>query len=75
MITKRLFKLTDIDCAHCAAKIEKNIRRINGVVNADVVFLTQTVTIEANDEDFERIINEAAKIVKKIEPDCELVCK
>ncbi len=69
----RNFKLSDIDCANCAAKIETKIKKIKGVQDATVAFLTKKVTITANEEDFDRIIPEAQKIVKKTEPDCELI--
>lgn len=67
------FKLSDIDCANCAAKIERGIKKIKGVEDATVVFITKKVTITAPEEEFERIIAEAGKIVKKVEPDCELL--
>lgn len=67
------FKLSDIDCANCAAKIERSIKKIKGVEDATVVFFTKKVTITAPEEKFESIIAEAVKIVKKVEPDCELL--
>ena len=73
MIITRNYKLTDIDCANCAAKVERKIAKIKGVKSASVVFFTKAVTIEAEEEDFDRIYEEAAKIVKKVEPDCELI--
>ena len=44
---KKKFKLTDLDCANCAAKMEDAIRKIEGVENASVSFMTQKMTIEA----------------------------
>lgn len=67
------FKLSDIDCANCAAKIERGIKKIKGVEDASVVFFTKKVTITAPDGEFERIFAEAANIVKKVEPDCRLL--
>lgn len=67
------FKLSDIDCANCAAKIERGIKKIKGVEDATVVFFTKKVTITGPEEEFERIIAEAVKVVKKVEPDCELL--
>lgn len=36
---KKTFKLLDLDCAHCAAKIEDSVRKIEGVAGAEVNFL------------------------------------
>ena len=70
---KKSYKFKELDCANCAAKIETKIKKIKGVQDATVAFLTKKVTITANEEDFDRIIPEAQKIVKKTEPDCELI--
>ena len=71
---KKRFKLENLDCANCAAKMERNIQKVNGVINASVSFMFQHLEIEANEEDFERIMAEAEKICKKIEPDMK-ICK
>ena len=70
---KKNYKLQDLDCANCAAKMEAAIKKINGVNDAKVSFMTQRLTIDADDEKFESIVDEAAKICKKIEPDCVIV--
>lgn len=72
---KKTFKLIDLDCANCAAKMENAIQKIDGVTKASVSFMTQKMTIEADDARFDNIVNEAVKICKKVEPDCEVVLK
>ncbi len=72
---KKTFKLIDLDCANCAAKMETAIRKIDGVKDATVSFMTQKMTIEADDERFDDIVKEAVKVCKKVEPDCEIVLK
>ncbi len=72
---KKTFKLIDLDCAHCAAKMETAIKKIDGVINASVSFMSQKLTIEAEDEKFDDIVKKAAAECKKIEPDCEIVIK
>lgn len=69
---KKKFKMTDLDCANCAAKMEESIKRIEGVAAANVSFMTQRMTIEAEEEQFERIMKEAVVICKKVEPDCSI---
>lgn len=72
---KKTFKLIDLDCANCAAKMENAIKKIDGVTNASVSFMTQKMTIEADDARFDDIVKEAVKACKKVEPDCEIVIK
>ena len=67
---KKKFKLTDLDCANCAAKMEDAIRKIEGVENASVSFMTQKMTIEAAEDQFDRIMQEVVAVCKKAEPDC-----
>ena len=72
---KKRFNLEDLDCANCAAKMEEAIKKIDGVKDATVSFMAQKLTIEAEEEDFDRILSEAAKCIAKVEPDCKLVLK
>ena len=67
---KKKFKQTDLDCANCAAKMEDAIRKIEGVENASVSFMTQKMTIEAAEDQFDRIMQEVVAVCKKVEPDC-----
>ena len=69
---KKTFKMVDLDCANCAAKIEAAIKKIDGVNDASVSFMTQKMWIEADESDFPAIIEQAKKVVKKVEPDCEV---
>ncbi len=72
---KKVFKLEDLDCANCAAKMEAGIKKINGVSYASVNFMTQKLTLEADDAIFDSCIKEAQKVIKKIEPDCRILVK
>lgn len=72
---KKTFKLIDLDCANCAAKMETAIKKIDGVTNASVSFMNQKMTIEADDDRFDDIVKEAVKVCRKVEPDCEIVLK
>ncbi|WP_066712614.1 heavy-metal-associated domain-containing protein [Clostridium sp. Marseille-P299] len=66
---KKILKLEGLDCANCAAKMEDGIKKIAGVEEATVSFMTQKVTLLANDENMESIIEQAIKVIKKVEPD------
>lgn len=70
---KKTFKLDEVDCANCASKMEDKISKIDGVRSASVSFFAQKLTIEADDDIFERVLEQAEKIIKKIEPDCRIV--
>ena len=68
---KKHFKLIDLDCANCAAKMEAAIKKLDGVHDATVSFMTQKLTIEADDID--AVMKDVVKCCKKVEPDCEIV--
>lgn len=67
---KKRFKMTDLDCANCAAKMEAGIKKLPGVHDASVSFLTQKMTVDAEDDRFDAIMQEVVALCKKIEPDC-----
>ena len=71
---KKKFKC-EIDCANCAAKIEDAIRKLDGVQDVNVNFMTQKMTLEAPDAVFEQVLQSAVKCISKVEPDCEVILK
>lgn len=70
---KKTYRLKDLDCANCAAKMECGIKKLDGVQNANVNFMMQRLTIEADDARFNEILHAAAAVCRRIEPDCEIV--
>ncbi|HEM3561709.1 TPA: cation transporter [Streptococcus suis] len=66
---KKKFILKGLDCADCAAKMERAINKLDGVKEATVNFMTQKLVIEGEDEKMSTIVQEAEKIVRNIEPD------
>ena len=72
---KKTYKLTDLDCAHCAAKMETAIKKLPGVTDANVAFLAQKLTLETEADDQSAIMKDVVKIIKKIEPDCDVEVK
>ncbi|KYH28879.1 MULTISPECIES: heavy metal translocating P-type ATPase [Clostridium] len=72
--TKKEFILDGLCCANCAAKIERGINDINGVKNVSLNFMSKKLTIEINEkDDLNRVMEEAADIVKRIEPDVKMI--
>ena len=72
---KKTFKMIDLDCANCAAKMEAAIKKIDGVQHAADHYMTQNHTIQADNARFDAVVQEAVKVCKKVEPDCEIVLK
>ena len=70
---KKRFKLVDLDCANCVAKMEDAIKKVDGVKDATVSFVMQKMTVEADDARFDDIMKEIVKVCKRVEPDCEIV--
>lgn len=70
---RKTFKLDELDCANCGAKMEAAIKKIDGVIDAKITFMTQKLVVEADDTRFDEIMDEAQSICRKIEPDCEIV--
>lgn len=70
---KKNFKMQDLDCANCAAKMQDAISKIEGVESANINFMSQKLTIEADENKFDSILKQAVKVCKKIEPDCTIL--
>lgn len=64
--------LEDLDCANCAAKIEEEISKLDGVNSVNVSFISTKMTLELAEENVDEILSKIEKIVKKIEPDVKL---
>lgn len=72
VIMKKVFKVEGIDCANCAKKAERGIAAIDGVINADINFITLKMKLECEDGKFEEIEPQMMKILRKIEPDVQV---
>lgn len=70
---RKSFKLQDLDCANCAAKMEDAINRIDGVEKAAISFMTQKLTLVADDARFDAVLDEAQRACSKIERDCVIL--
>lgn len=70
---RKTFVMEELDCANCAAKMEAGIQQIDGVESASISFLTQKLTISAPEDQMDRVLKEAAKICRSIEPDCRIL--
>ena len=68
---KKKYKI-EIDCANCAAKAEDAICRLEGVDSCSINFITQKMTLEADEAVFSDVLERAVKAAKKVEPDFQI---
>ncbi|MDL2218030.1 cation transporter [Christensenellaceae bacterium OttesenSCG-928-M15] len=65
---QKKFRLEGLDCANCAAKIEKEVKALDGVTDVTVNAMTAKMILDADDGKMEEIIKTAEIIIKKHEP-------
>lgn len=70
---KKVYRLEDLDCANCAAKMERAVGKLDGVTSVSVSFIGQRMTIEADDARFESIMDEVVRVCRRVEPDCRIL--
>ena len=69
---KRVYKVQNLDCAHCAAKLERAIQGVEGVTAATISFMTQRLTIVIEDEKFDSVMENVIKTAKKLNDEWEI---
>lgn len=72
---KKTFQMENLDCANCAAKMEKAILKIDGVRSATVSFFAQKLVLEAEDEKWESAVKAACEAVRRVDADCKILVK
>lgn len=70
---KKVFELEDLECAHCAQKMQDAVAKLEGVKSVTVNFLAQKMTLEADDDVFDSVLKKAVKEIAKVEPDCTVI--
>ncbi len=69
------FKIEGLDCANCAAELEREIQKIDGIKEASLSFMSERLVIEIEEEHKEEIVEKLRKVVKREEPDVTLTEK
>ena len=69
---KAVLKLEGLDCANCAAKIENDVGKVPGVQEVSLSSMTQKMTLVADDDRMDAIIEEASRIARKVEGDVKV---
>lgn len=63
----------EVDCANCANLMEEATKKIEGIKDASVNFMTQKMTVEFEEgQDPKKVMKNVLKACKKVEPDCEI---
>ena len=70
---RKSFKLDEIDCANCARKLQDKIAEVEGVQAASVNFMTQKLTLQAADDDFDAVLDRVVARVAEVDPDCAVL--
>ena len=70
---KQVYKLEDLDCANCAAKMERAVAKIEGVESVSISFMGQRMVIDADEARFDEIMDKVVKACRKVEPDCRII--
>ena len=70
---KKVFRLEGLDCAHCAAKIEERVSKLEGVKSVVINFMTTKMTLESVDENIGDIVEKVKKLINEVEPDVNMV--
>lgn len=68
---KKIYNLSGLDCANCAAELERAIGKVEGVKQVNINFMMERMELEY-DENNEEIIKRVKKVIKKEEPDVEI---
>ena len=69
---KKTYKI-EVDCANCALKMEEAARKVDGVSEVTVSFMTQKMKVEFTEGADERnVMQSVRKACKKVEDDCEI---
>lgn len=63
------FRIKGLDCANCAAELERAINKVKGVDKATISFMTEKMSIELDEDKKESIMKDVEKVIKKEEPD------
>lgn len=71
----KTYLLEELDCAHCAGKIEGDVAKLKGVKKSTVTLLTQKLVVEIDEANAGSLTKDVKKIVKKYEPDVTVIEK
>ena len=71
MSTHKL-SITGIDCANCAANLERHIAKIDGLSNVSINFMGEKLIFDCDDAKYDEMIGKIKAVIDKVEPDAVL---
>ena len=66
------FRIKGLDCANCAAGLERAIQKVEGVISVSISFMTERMELEFDENNKEEILKKVKKVIKREEPDVEI---
>ena len=69
------YKMEEVDCAGCAAKMEAKIKKLDGVNDASVSFLHQKLKLDVEDDKLEEVLEKAQKSVASVDAGARILVK
>lgn len=70
---RKVYRMKNLDCANCAAKMERAIGKLDGVQFVEISFMAQKLVLEAEDDRMEQVLAAAKECIRKVEPSCEVI--
>ena len=70
---KKIYRMKNLDCANCAAKMERSIQKISGVESAEVSFMAQRLALEVEEARLPEILEQVKKAVAKVDPNAQVL--
>lgn len=69
---KSRFKIIGLDCANCAAELERALQKIEGIESANINFMAERMELEYDESQKEEILKKVNKVIKREEPDVKI---
>ncbi len=66
---RKTIKLLELDCANCAAKMEDGIRKLDGVQQVSINFMTEKMVLDVADDQYATVMKQAELLIHRLEPD------
>ena len=66
----KILKMENLECAHCASKMEKKIAAIDGVKSVSISFMAQKMILECDEARYDEVLGKIKEAVRSVEKDC-----
>lgn len=69
---RKVIRIEGLDCANCAARLERQLARIGGIDDISVNFMAQRITVNADENKMEKVLKDIKDVVGIVKPECTL---